>query len=121
MADELKRFTEPVRVKVGDSDSIYWNPDAPETSRLTGDPSIINLVTSFLESYSESEGMIKVTPEGPYLPATLDNMYNFFWAVTTLFDRLEEPVKFFGEVPSLKDLDLDYASNFDENGNQIVR
>jgi hypothetical protein len=41
--------------------------------------------------------------------------------LTTIFDRVGETVKFYGDVPSLKDLDLDYASNFDENGKPIIR
>lgn len=121
MADQLKRFTEPVRIKVGELDSIYWNPDAPATVRLTGNPEIVNILTSYIEFRSEGDDVIKVTPEGPYLPATLDNLYTVYWAVTTLFTAVGETVKFYGEVPSLKDLDLDYASNFDENGNPIIR
>ena len=121
MADELKRYTEPVRFQVGDLDSVYWNPDAPETVRLTGNREIINIINSFIETLSEGRDIIKVTPEGPYLPATVDNLYTVFWAVTTIFDRVGETVKFYGDVPSLKDLDLDYASNFDENGKPIIR
>ena len=121
MADELKRYTEPVRFQVGDLDSVYWNPDAPETVRLTGNREIINIINSFIETLSEGRDTIKVTPEGPYLPATVDNLYTVFWAVTTIFDRVGETVKFYGDVPSLKDLDLDYASNFDENGKPIIR
>ena len=121
MANDLKRFTEPVRIKVGDQDSIYWNPDAPETSRLTGNPDLVDLISSYIDAKSKGSDTIKVTPEGPYLPATIDNLYTIFWAVNELFTALEEDVKFFGDVPSLKDLGLDYASNFDENGNPIVR
>jgi hypothetical protein len=121
MADELKRYTEPVRFKVGELDSVYWNPDAPETVRLTGNREIVNIITSFIETLSEGRDTIKVTPEGPYLPATVNNLYTVFWAVTTIFDRVGETVKFYGDVPSLKDLDLDYASNFDENGKPIIR
>ena len=121
MADELKRYTEPVRFKVGDLDSVYWDPSAPESARLTGNREIISLVTSYIEFMSEGRDTIKVTAEGPYLPATLDNLYTVFWAFTTIFDKVGESVKFYGDVPSLKDLDLDYASGFDENGKPIIR
>jgi hypothetical protein len=121
MAEQLRRFTEPVRIKVGDLDSIYWNPDAPATSRLTGNPEIVNILQSYIEFHSEGTDTIKVTAEGPYLPGTADNLYTVFWAVTSLFGAVGESVKFYGEVPSLKELGLDYASNFDEDGNPIIR
>jgi hypothetical protein len=121
MAEGIKRYNQPVRIKVGDMDSLYWNPDAPETSRLTGNPELVNLITSYVDYKSGGSDTLKATPEGPYLPGTIDNLYTVVWAVTDIFGAVGEDVKFYGEVPSLKDLDLDYASNFDENGNQIIR
>jgi hypothetical protein len=119
MADKLKKFTEDVRIKVGDLDSIYWIPDAPDSTKLRGNPEIVEIVDAFIEFHSQRSDVIKVTPEGPYLPGTNSNLYTVVWAVTTLFR--DQDIKFYGEVPSLKDLGLDYASNFDENGNQIIR
>lgn len=119
MADKLKKFTEDVRIQVGDQDSIYWIHDAPDYTKLRGNREIVKIVNEFIEFFAQESDVIKVTPEGPYLPGSNSNLHTVVWAVTTLFD--DQDIKFYGEVPSLKDLGLDYASNFDENGNQIIR
>jgi len=119
MADRLRKFTETVQIKVDDLDSIYWVPDAPASLRLSGNPEIVNIVNAFIDFKSQDSDVIKATPEGPYLPGTNDNLYTVVWAVTTLFR--EQNIKFYGEVPTLKELGLDYASNFDENDKPIIR
>jgi hypothetical protein len=119
MADRLRKFTETVQIKVDDLDSIYWIPDAPAALRLSGNPEIVDIVNAFIEFHSQDSDVIKATPEGPYLPGTNNSLYTVVWAISTLFR--EQNIKFYGEVPTLKELGLDYASNFDENGKPIIR
>jgi hypothetical protein len=63
-------------------------------------------------------GSIPITPEGPFAESSDKDPITIAWALDTLYGSGYEV---YGDIPSMKDLGLDYASNFDEDGNEIVR
>lgn len=76
-----------------------------------------DVIEIFAESYPDQVS-IPITPEGPFFePVDTDPV-----AISWVFN-LTYPGKytFIGDLPTLKDLELDDSSNFDEYGNEIVR
>lgn len=80
----------------------------------------VTAIRDLLKIASESAGGMSyaVTPEGPFILADEHDAASISWAVDFLYGP---KIDIKGDLPTMKDLGLDYASNFDEDGNEIVR
>lgn len=96
--------------------TIYWN----EFSGLTGDSKAVADIINLLDEALDANGgvQISVTPEGPFLAGDEYDAASVAWAINFLY-KSEVDVR--GDLPSMKDLGLDYSSNFDEDGNELIR
>ena len=118
-AEDWKEYDQPVKFIVG-TNQIGWYPDEDTLSAVPGSMAkeIANSVEELI-MYLDDRGYIQVTPEGPSLPATVKNLYTVVWAFNELYK--DEGVEVEGDAPTLADMGIDEASNYDENGNEIVR
>ncbi len=96
--------------------TVFWS----ETAGLSGDEEVVFAITDLLDkalevSFTDS---IAVTPEGPFLEGSEYDGASVAWAVNFLYGTEPDII---GDLPSMKDLGLDYSSNFDEDGNPRVR
>jgi hypothetical protein len=116
----FKKYTEPVTIVVFGEYYLEWTPGR---SRLGTDSGPARDIAIFLDeyiyAYSNGEPQLMVTTEGPSLPASVKSIYTVVWALLSVYDANE--VKFIGDAPTLRDMGLDQASNFDSNGNSIIR
>lgn len=116
----FKKYTEPVTIVVSGEYYLEWTPGQ---SRLGADSGPARDIAMFLDqyvyAYSNGDQQFMVTPEGPSLPASLRSIYTVVWALLSIYDANE--VEFIGDAPTLRDMGLDQASNFDSNGNPIIR
>jgi len=117
---EFKEYTEPVKFVV-DNNEIFWNPQYEGLSALPGTLAreIAESVEELIVYLDDGSGYIVPTPEGPFLPSSVKNLYTVVWAFNELYG--DEGVKVVGNAPTLEDMGLDEASNYDENGKEIVR
>ena len=117
--EDWKEYNERVTFIV-DEQEIFWTPGSDYLSAMPGTmasqiaESVEDLITAL-----DDQGYIQVTPEGPSLPADVKNLYTVVWAFNELYK--DEGVKVVGNAPTLEDMGLDEASNYDDNGNLIVR
>ena len=96
---------------------LISNPELEESTDVV--ESIQEYLKTAVELYgSYGYDSIPVTPEGPFLEGSTTDGASVSWALNTLYAG-EFDVD--GPLPTLKDLGLDYASNFDEDGNPLVR
>lgn len=113
------------RIKFKDDSTIIWD----EYSGLTPDDSeravqavseIKTFIDKMKEVYIDNYGLssIPITPEGPFAKPSDTDPVIVAWTLKTLYDTEYEVS---GDLPTMKDLGLDYNSNFDEDGNPIVR
>lgn len=84
---------------------------------------VVESIQEYLKTAVELYGSygydsIPVTPEGPFLEGSITDGASVSWALNTLYAGEFEAN---GPLPTLKDLGLDYASNFDEDGTPLVR
>ena len=116
----FKKYTEPVTIVVNGEDYLEWNPGY---SILACEPGSAREISMFIDQYIEATSFglpeIKVTPEGPSLPASVKSIYTVVWAFLSTYGP--EAVQFIGDAPTLRDMGLDQASNFDANGKPIIR
>jgi hypothetical protein len=117
MLTELKEYTDPVTFELLGVE-INWTPEG-----LSSEPGSARTIQRSLERYldlfSYGSRDVAATPEGPFLPKTTKNLYTVVWLFSELYG--EEKLTVSGEAPSLRDMGLDISSDYDENGNQIVR
>lgn len=80
----------------------------------------VTAVRDLLKIAAESAGggSYAVTPEGPFILADEHDAASISWAVDFLYGP---KLDITGDLPTMEDLGLDYGSNFDEDGNEIVR
>ncbi len=105
--------------------AFSWNKYAglaPNTE-LEESNDVIESIKTYLDSAVElysSYGFnsIPVTPEGPFLEGSTNDAASVSWALNSIYPGEFDVA---GELPTLKDLGLDYSSNFDEDGNPLVR
>lgn len=96
---------------------LISNPELEESTDVV--ESIQEYLKTAVELYSSyGYDSVPVTPEGPFLEGSTTDAASVSWALNTLYPG-EFEVN--GPLPTLRDLGLDYASNFDEDGNQLVR
>jgi hypothetical protein len=98
---------------------LIWD-EASGLSSASKDEYVIGNIIFLLEKFVESNGgrSIKVTPEGPFLEGSQYDAASVAWAINAIYGD-EPTIK--GDLPTMKDLGLDESSNFDENGNPLVR
>jgi hypothetical protein len=117
--EDWKEYNERVTFIV-DEQEIFWTPESDYLSAMPGtmasqiSESVEDLITAL-----DDQGYIQVTPEGPSLPADVKNLYTVVWAFNELYK--DQGVKVVGNAPTLEDMGLDEASNYDDNGNLTVR
>ncbi len=81
--------------------------------------SIKQFLFDALDTYaSYGRRSIPVTPEGPFLSGETTDASSVAWALNTLYSGEYSTI---GDLPTMKDLGLDYASNFNEDGSPRVR
>jgi hypothetical protein len=117
--EELPEYTEPVQIEI-DGFRIGWHPMLDTLSPDTN-PDAEEFADSIEEYVSALavNGYIRVSPEGPVLDGTVQSLPTVIWAAHSLYNDL--PIRVVGTAPTLEDLGLDVASNYDEDGNEIVR
>jgi hypothetical protein len=117
MLEELKEYSSPVTFGLLGIE-ITWTPDG-----LSSEPGFAREIQRSLENYLMSVSGVDLdvaaTPEGPFLPNTTKNLYTVVWLIYALYG--EEKITISGSAPTLRDMGLDIASSYDENGNPIVR
>lgn len=118
--EEFKEYTEPVDITV-DGSTVTWNPGESQLTPKEGENAdlIAENVSRFIYYSAPDRVTIPVTPEGPFLPATIENLYTVVWAIETLYYDAE--ISYSGDAPTMADMNLDEESNFDEDGNPLVR
>lgn len=116
----FKKYNTPVTIANRSNELlISWSPTGI-LMPILGDPesaSIIRAIQSMIE-ISEINGYIKVTPEGPSLKATTENLYAVMWAAYSL---LGSSIYVDGGGPTMGDLGISKDDEQDPNGNPIVR
>jgi hypothetical protein len=120
-AYDTSQYTEPVFFTIENS-SVAWEPGEEFLIPVSGPKAkeITDSVTRFITLASNYGEDIQVTPEGPNLPGTEKNLFTVVWAIETLFSEQEISYKG-GKYPTMADLGLDEASDFDKYGNPLVR
>jgi hypothetical protein len=117
--EELPEYTEPVQIVI-DGARIGWHPMldtlSPDTNEYA--QGLADSIEEFIAALAVN-GYIRVSPEGPTLEASVRSLPTLIWAANSLYSEL--PIQVVGEAPTLEDLGLDAASNYDEDGNEIVR
>lgn len=118
---DSSEFTEPVVFKIDDS-AVAWAPGEDFLTPVYGPNAseIVDSVRTFITQASNAGEDIRVTPEGPNLPGSGRNLYTVVWAIETLYSEREISSEG-GNRPTMADLGLDEASNFDKYGNPLVR
>jgi hypothetical protein len=98
---------------------LIWDEASGLSSDAKDEYAIENIIL-LLEKFLESNGgrSIKVTPEGPFLEGSQYDAASVAWAINAIYGD-EPTIK--GDLPTMKDLGLDESSNFDKNGNPLVR
>jgi hypothetical protein len=116
-----KKYTEHVDISI-DGSLIGWGPVGSGLYPDPDDQDAIEFADSIREFIyaNDQGGMISATPEGPFFEASTTDLGAVIWAINVLYGS-ELPIKITGPAPSLSDLGLDAASNFDEDGTEIVR
>jgi hypothetical protein len=124
--DNEELYTEPVEFQIAAAPgempvTILWSP---ETGIASGDGFKDGLAAialdSFITTYRQEYGPeYSVTPEGPTLKTTPRDIYMVVWSMNQLFDG--GIVSATGDYPTLKDMGLTEASNYDENGKEVIR
>lgn len=114
-------YTEHVDISI-DGSLIGWGPVGSGLYPDDNDQDAIDFADSIRDYIYASaiNGQILATPEGPFFKASTLDLGAVIWAVNALYgDELDIEVT--GNAPTLEDLGLDDASNFDEDGTPIVR
>lgn len=117
MLKELKEYTEPVTFELLGVE-INWTPEGL-SSESGSARNIQRSLERYLRLVSYGSSEVAATPEGPFLPGTTKNLYTVVWLFSTLYG--DEKLTVSGDAPTLRDMGLDVSSNYDENGNEIVR
>jgi hypothetical protein len=117
MLKELKEYTSPVTFGLLGIE-LNWTPEG-----LSSEPGFAREIQRSLEQYldtvSYGQEEVAATPEGPFLPTTTKSLYTVVWLLYALYG--DEKLNISGTAPTLRDMGLDLSSNYDENGNPIVR
>jgi len=107
---------------LSDGIKIVWSeytgliPSNNEKSKAAVEE-IRNVIAKFGSVYPDPE-RIAITPEGPFMSAVDTDPVAVSYMLNLMYkDKYEVS----GDLYTMKDLGLDYSSNFDEDGNQIVR
>lgn len=104
-----------------DGSKIGWHPMLDTLGPDYNDQDAVDFARS-IEDYiraSDYNGYIMATPEGPSFEASVRDIGAVIWATYSLYGDL--PIRVKGDAPTLEDLGLDEASNYDEDGTQITR
>jgi hypothetical protein len=110
------------RIVLNDGVILLWSeysgliPDETDESKEMAEE-IRSVISIFKEFYSD-ESSVPITPEGPYMTLSETDPVTISYLVTKMYG---ENVQVMGDLYTLRELGLDYASNFDEYGNEIVR
>jgi hypothetical protein len=116
----FEKYTEPVTIVVNGEDQLTWIPGHHSLASAPGPARDIAIfLKEYIEAASRGDLNIMVTPEGPYLPASVRSIYTVVWALLTVYGS--DAVEFIGDAPNLRDMGLDEGSNFDPNGKPIIR
>jgi hypothetical protein len=115
------KYTEPVLINM-DGHLIGWHPQSEYLITDSDDQIAEDYAQSIQELIAASNdfGRILVTPEGPVLDADVQDLRTVIWAAYDLYGS-DFKIKVEGNAPTLADMGLDEASNYDEDGNPIVR
>lgn len=120
--DDMPKFA---KIVFAENVEVFWGEYTGLVSNGSEDSDyIVDQVKSFIGEVgatyigSFGDGSIPITPEGPFVEASDKDPITVAWALNTIYDSGYEV---YGDLPTMKDLGLDYSSNFDEDGNQIVR
>lgn len=119
-AEDFKEYKTPVTItNKSQSILISWSPLGILIPILgdDGSASIIDAIRNIIK-IEELGGYVKVTPEGPSLPATTANLYTVMWAAYTL---LGPSIYVEGGGPTMSDLGISKDDEQDPDGNPIVR
>lgn len=124
--DNEVTYTEPVEFTLAGTEAdgpitIKWSPE----SGISAGPGFkdglaVTALDRFIQTYDlEYEGSYNVTPEGPTLKTNPTDIYMVSWAIHQLFEG--GVVSAVGNYPTLRDMGLDEGSNYDDNGQQLIR
>jgi hypothetical protein len=117
--ETLKEYTEPVNITV-DGVTITWDPKSRDLVAQDSEAqAVANEVSKFIYYSAPDRDVVPATPEGPFLPATTQNLYTVVWAVESLYFDTE--VSYEGDAPTMADMGLDDGDGFEEDGTPIVR
>lgn len=107
---------------IKDGIELVWSeysgitPSDSEESRAAAEE-IRSVISTFRNFYSDTES-IAITPEGPFMSASEMDPVTVSYVLSLMYKDNYEVT---GDLYTLKDLGLDYSSNFDEDGNPLVR
>lgn len=115
-----KEYTEPVDITV-DGDTFTWDPNAESLIPKDGETvmATIEALDRFVYYAAPDRSIIRVAGEGPFLPATTQDIYTLVWAISVLFEGSE--VSYSGDVPTLDDMGFGEEIDFGDDVDEIVR
>lgn len=118
--DLEKEYTEPVDITI-DGDTFTWDPKAESLIPKAGETvqDTIVALDKFIYYAAPDRNTIRVAGDGPFLPATTQDIYTLVWAISILFEDSE--VMYDGEVPTLDDMGLGEDVDFGDDAEEIVR
>jgi hypothetical protein len=118
--DLEKEYTEPVDITV-DGNTFTWDPKAESLIPKEGETvqDTIDALDKFIYYAAPDRTTISAAPEGPFLPATTQDIYTLVWAISVLFE--DSDVVYNGEVPTLEQMGLGEEPDLVDDGDEIVR
>jgi len=118
--DLEKEYTKPVDITV-DGNTFTWDPKSESLIPKEGETvqDTIDALDKFIYYAAPDRSIIPVAGEGPFLPATTQDIYTLVWAISILFEDSE--VVYDGEVPTLDDMGLGEEPDLGDDGDEIVR
>jgi hypothetical protein len=124
--DNEEMYTEALEFQIAGASgeppvTLTWDPEAgigsgddfKDTLALT---SLDYFIRTYDEEYS---GEYSVTPEGPTFQTNPKDLRMVVWSINQLFEG--GIVSATGKYPTLTDMGLTEASNYDANGREIIR
>lgn len=116
-----KEYTKPIEITI-DGNIVTWVPGENQLAATKGEDAdqIVATVGDFISSLSPLGKSIEVTPEGPFLAPTAANIYTVVWAIDAIYGDDSE-ISYGSDAPTLADLGLDEASDFNKYGKPLVR